>query len=570
MMRHVPFAEAWGGCDWLARNRRPLGHGNYSPALTVLAHLLDLPAHVPFSSVNVLFFSDGRPSDKGTSVNERLSQMTMQACAPSLSRLHTSHFKLHTVGLGTVGDHAVLKAMADILPGGCGQFHLSELSLGRLKSTITAFSASVTQTRLTSTVGVGGSERRLRPVQWDAQAREWLTYKGVVRLHAPPSFETAWERESEVLTLLVSRCAFDGGGERNVFHAQFEGSSFDWVAKESKHIDPGGFDAEVEFHKRSLVTQSTCAAWAGEFNQEIDRLGLGTGFGIPAVEVNRCYLVVVDARPLFVEPKLKGKFHKWSEYTISSPPHRPLWLSRLDCHEPRHMHMHVPAVRACLLATARLAHPETATADSNHGVVHRCELVAHENAQIAADYAVAVDVAEENDVPTADAVPQCFTHWTYEASRRTRMVCDLQGFFTGGRFVLVDPVIHSDGHVQQQQRGQHCSPCGEQHRVGGTFGRTDRGAKGMTDFLASHECNALCRALKLTQPTFDSVPSRRICVICEDQPREVRFGCGHACTCTSCAELIRAKDNLCPTCRAPLGDAAFKPVGKELTTYVRG
>ena len=68
----------------------------------------------------------------------------------------------------------------------------------------------------------------------------------------------------------------------------------------------------------------------------------------------------------------------------------------------------------------------------------------------------------------------------------------------------------------------------------------------------------------------ESVPSRRICVICEDQPREVRFPCGHACTCDSCAHLVRAKDNLCPTCRAPLGDEPFEPVGVETTTYVRG
>ena len=130
----------------------------------------------------------------------------------------------------------------------------------------------------------------------------------LARLHAPPSFDTEWETEAETLTLCVSKCAFDGGGERNVFHARFHGSAFEWVAKESKHIDPGGFEAEVEFHKRSLVTQSTSAAWAGAFNYAVDNMGLG----LPAVEVNRCYLVVVDSRPLFVEPKVLGSFVKWN------------------------------------------------------------------------------------------------------------------------------------------------------------------------------------------------------------------------------------------------------------------
>ena len=151
------------------------------------------------------------------------------------------------------------------------------------------------------------------------------------------------------------------------------------------------------------------------------------------------------------------------------------------------------------------------------------------------------------------------------------MVCDLQGFFTGGRFVLVDPVIHS---------ADACQPCSSPPTKdgrrdgagsrGGGFGRTDRGEKGMLDFLSSHECNRLCRCLGLSPPTDERVPARRICVICEDAPREVRFRCGHACTCADCADLVRAKDNLCPTCRAPLGQEAFKPIGVEMTTYVRG
>jgi len=340
-------------------------------------------------------------------------------------------------------------------------------------------------------------------------SHEWVAYHNVVRLHAPPSLETAWEKEAETLTLLVSASAFDGGGERNVFHAHFEGSGFQWVAKESRHIDPGGYEAEVEFHKRSLVTQSTCAAWAADFNQQVDVMGLS----IPAVEVNRCYLVVVDARPLFVEPKIHGRFHKWN-------------------------------------SNAGLVH-KTSLADEQHH--HRLQH-AHATDETSSESCVPATSDDVNgEVPTVDDVPQCFTHWTYAASRHTRMVCDLQGFFTGGRFVLVDPVIHSDGDGKGS----------------GAFGRTDRGAKGMSDFLRSHECNALCRRLGLSQPTAADVPARRVCVICEDQPREVRFACGHACTCTSCAVLVRNRDNLCPTCRAPLGDLPFKPVGPSMTTFVR-
>ena len=64
-----------------------------------------------------------------------LSELTMGVCSPSLTRLHTSHFKLHTVGLGSDGDFGVLQSMADALPGGVGQFHRSELNLSELKGT---------------------------------------------------------------------------------------------------------------------------------------------------------------------------------------------------------------------------------------------------------------------------------------------------------------------------------------------------------------------------------------------------------------------------------------------------
>ena len=137
---------------------------------------------------------------------------------------------------------------------------------------------------MTSTAGGAAGSRKLRPVRWEARAHDWITYERVVRLHAPPSFDTRWEAEAERLTLLVSRGAFDGGGERNVFHARFEGSQFEWVAKESKHIE-ADLQGEIEFHKRSLVTQSTCAAWAGFFNDAVEQRAHSFGVEMPPVEV---------------------------------------------------------------------------------------------------------------------------------------------------------------------------------------------------------------------------------------------------------------------------------------------
>ena len=145
------------------------------------------------------------------------------------------------------------------------------------------------------------------------------------------------------------------------------------MTKECKHIIDGGHTAEVAFHQNSLVTQATCAAWAGEFNYAVEELGL---HGLPAIEVNRCYLVEAVAlpthigdgpphvRPLFLEPMIDGKFIKFNS----------------NCGD-------VFAWRA----------PEDAAGEAAE----------------AAEAAEASEAAgSDGAVPTASDVPQAFTHWT--------------------------------------------------------------------------------------------------------------------------------------------------------------
>lgn len=81
----------------------------------------------------------------------------------------------------------------------------------------------------------------------------------------------------------------------------------------------------------------------------------------------------------------------------------------------------------------------------------------------------------ENDVP------QAFTHWTYVWTKRSRMVCDLQGELVvdDGKipmFLMTDPAIHT------KYRSKGCDS-------------TNRGEKGMHNFFRSHRCNPLCEIL---------------------------------------------------------------------------
>lgn len=88
--------------------------------------------------------------------------------------------------------------------------------------------------------------------------------------------------------------------------------------------------------------------------------------------------------------------------------------------------------------------------------------------------------------------PQAFSHFSYEKSKRHFMVVDLQGVFTirpdGTRcYELTDPVIHKHRKKSMQKYKAW------------TFGRTDRGEKGMKAFFKSHECTDVCRLLGLLE-----------------------------------------------------------------------
>ena len=87
--------------------------------------------------------------------------------------------------------------------------------------------------------------------------------------------------------------------------------------------------------------------------------------------------------------------------------------------------------------------------------------------------------------------PQAFSHFTYEKSKKQLMVVDLQGIFRQNpdgtsEYVLTDPAIHKRKRSKRSKK-----------LAGWSFGRTDRGEKGMKAFFDTHECKDACRLLGL-------------------------------------------------------------------------
>lgn len=77
-------------------------------------------------------------------------------------------------------------------------------------------------------------------------------------------------------------------------------------------------------------------------------------------------------------------------------------------------------------------------------------------------------------------LPSAFAHWTWQASGGKYMVCDIQGVRKATKYMLTDPSIHSSN-----------GPLGRQ------FGVSDLGEVGMFYFFRNHDCNDLCRDLRL-------------------------------------------------------------------------
>lgn len=88
---------------------------------------------------------------------------------------------------------------------------------------------------------------------------------------------------------------------------------------------------------------------------------------------------------------------------------------------------------------------------------------------------------EEERIPIElDDIPQAFSHFSYEHSAGRQLVCDLQGVWNADDgYLLTDPVVHQ---------------VGEQRYINGA---TDKGLVGIKNFFETHVCSSLCKKMGL-------------------------------------------------------------------------
>ncbi|CAM9413078.1 unnamed protein product, partial [Ectocarpus sp. 12 AP-2014] len=160
---------------------RPRSHGMFLPALNEAERLLKSQVHGG-CALSLMFLSDGRPSDQGSSPMHVIADRVR-----SLAEVFGQQLSVTTLGFGNKRqDFSVLEAMAGAAQdvGAQGEFHRPELTAEGLGTAIagTISSLAHTRSRLTTLAVNDVRPRELRQVEREAAGSEWG--------HAPTALQT--------------------------------------------------------------------------------------------------------------------------------------------------------------------------------------------------------------------------------------------------------------------------------------------------------------------------------------------------------------------------------------------
>eukprot|EP01049_Picozoa_sp_SAG25_P011882 SAG25_NODE_1513_length_2865_cov_3.743312_1_plen_338_part_00 len=260
------------------------------------------------------------------------------------------------------------------------------------------------------------------------------------------------------------------------------------VAKSSRFLEVDA--AQIDYHREFCRTQALASKFGKLFNARLDavsatrdqiverRSTYGSHFRIPRVQFLECFVYVmtdvgIGRTGLLVEKMLDPKrYRKWNGNNgYVSGQNKKLAAQKLaELAEESQ----AKAVSFSIGDAIEEGDEEESSSDEEDTARRALQALQALQEQSRAEPTIKLD-----------DIPQAFSHFTYFASKRKFMVCDLQGVLDESQnpplFELTDPVIHYKSN----------------HGRKNVFGRTDHGQKGMDKFFCTHECNALCRLLHL-------------------------------------------------------------------------
>jgi hypothetical protein len=470
------------------------GHGHYIPSLATAEDLLARNKSAS-CALAVCFVSDGKPSDLGLDRDGRI-----QATVESLGKRFGRRLTFTTVGIGSNPEEfEMLRSMAEAAKdfGVQASFQLPSMTSAALGDVLTSTATSLTKTQTEMTDMSTLKQRDIREVLRESRKkasqevvkfvssedyylypadrverhvyREW--YDDNRRRHH--SYDSAPMEHPSAQFVALNKAAFGEGAERfafRLFEVTEDGETVvgkSLVAKESRLVLEKGDKTRETFVRTFCQTQQLARRIADEFNEKLDHLRR-VHKGTPRVKFLDCSVydlddILLGKQSVLVEEKLDHtKWHKWNAnngYVEGMQEAPDFTYDKL-----RSAMDHLTNID--LGAIAEDDEEEDSDDDNN---------------------SIADDGLSSQAVPkkrfTPSEVAQAFSHFSYQATGRKRLVCDLQGVYDEKDNVLKfsDPVIHYYNARRLERRSVH--------------GRTDLGRKGMAMFFETHKdcCGHLCR-----------------------------------------------------------------------------
>jgi hypothetical protein len=478
----------------------PRGHGPFLPSLKLAEELL---LYNPCAScaVGLLFLSDGKPSDMYK------TYLTVDECndmifnqVQVLSMKFGRRLTFQAVGLG---DHEfnTLKGMVDVAADYGVKAELctpsmNTLSLGEAFTSV-ATSVTSTITEMTDISTLKQSKVRdilresrtsasthittvsstdfwiygLRSIQRKVYSEFWEEGPNGER-KLSKCFEEMPLQNTEARYVAFAKEAFGEGAERFAF--RFFELSFDaqtivgkpLVAKESRFILEDDTRARDKYVHTFCSTQQLARRLAKEFNDKLNKLRR-VDPKTPRISFLDCSIYELDdinlgKQKVLVEEKLDH--NKWCKWNSNNGFVEGMKNAPVFSEDGLHNAIKQLANIAELDMIAEGSDYDDSS-DENDGDVYR---FLRKSSSI---------------IFTPFEVAQAFSHYTYLATGKKRLVCDLQGVYEekGNELKLSDPVIHYYNENRSDRRFVH--------------GKTDRGRKGIAMFFDTHKehCGHLCK-----------------------------------------------------------------------------
>jgi len=446
----------------ILRTCHPLGKGNYLPALDCAKKML-LSNKKGRCLQQLVFLTDGAPSDeepRGSCGGPELyHERAISNQIASIARQFGSRLTIGAIAVGG-GRYGALEAMVNTAKNYNCQTYLKKSSLvaGDVSSAFISMSSLISSSKSRSTDVLTNCQRTFRDLTREPLPsvgvylpleKEWIQYTSVKKTLFN-KYTRDWEQrdvfyDSGAVGIAVREHIFGEGRERAVrrvrevnAHGDFVGPMM--VGKESLFVEDES--DSFSFHKTFCIVQQLALKMALQFNRQLVALPGIDKMSTPRISFLNCYVMILhgqkdsSAKFLLVEKMLDHlKYKKWNNndgYVDGMS---------LDEYHTMKTEGRAPSKPVC--------HGKSAHAECKFSI---------------------------------EDVPQAYSHFTYLASGRKFLVCDLQGVLDTSIwppvFELTDPAIHYSEMTNRKD-----------------YGRTDRGEQGIQDFLKTHTCSNLCHML---------------------------------------------------------------------------